>query len=92
MRTTTRRLAFLSPWVHETASGEGKSPYKEALCLNLSNLYLSLAYAEMRLIMTRLLWNFDIEIGPDIGTWIQQNKNWTLWEKPPLPVLLKPVR
>ncbi|KAH8200306.1 hypothetical protein TruAng_005522 [Truncatella angustata] len=52
----------------------------------------SLAYAEMRLITARLLWNFDIEIGPDISTWIEQNKNWTLWEKPPLPVLLKPVR
>lgn len=46
----------------------------------------------MRLIMARLLWSFDLEIGPDISTWLKQNKNWTLWEKPPLSVLVKPVR
>lgn len=46
----------------------------------------------MRLIMARLLWNFDLETGPGISTWLEQSKNWTLWEKPPLPVLMKPVR
>lgn len=93
-KTMTNPPTFRSHWAHETALEESKSLHiQESLDEeNESNLHLySLAYAEMRLIMARLLWNFDLEIGPDIDAWIQQQKNWTLWEKPPLLVLLKPV-
>lgn len=33
----------------------------------------SLANVEMRLIMTRLLWNFDLEIMPECKNWNEQD-------------------
>jgi cytochrome P450 len=51
----------------------------------------SLAYAEMRLIIARLLWNFDLELEEKSRRWIDGMKMFTLWEKPPLFVKLKPV-
>lgn len=50
----------------------------------------SLAYAEMRLILARLLWNFDLELMPESRNWKDQ-KIYTLWEKGALNVKLTPV-
>ncbi|KAK4142249.1 Isotrichodermin C-15 hydroxylase [Dichotomopilus funicola] len=50
----------------------------------------NLAYAEMRLILVRLLWNFDLELMPESKTWNKQ-KIYLLWEKLPLNVKLIPV-
>lgn len=47
----------------------------------------SLAYSEMRLIMSRLLWNFDVKIADDSRSWINQ-KIFLFWEKGPLNVYL----
>lgn len=51
----------------------------------------SLAYAEMRLILARLLWNFDIELDERSRRWIDEMKMFVLWEKQPLFVKLTPV-
>jgi aspirochlorine biosynthesis cytochrome P450 monooxygenase len=51
----------------------------------------SLAYAEMRLIITRLLWNFDLELDERSRGWVKDMKVYALWEKGPLYVKLKPV-
>jgi len=47
----------------------------------------NLAYAEMRLILARMLWNFDLELQPDSQTWSSQ-KIFALWEKRPMHVKL----
>lgn len=52
----------------------------------------SLAYAEMRLILARLLWNFDLELQSKCKNWIAEQKTYTLWEKGNLDVKLKPVK
>ncbi|KAL1969776.1 hypothetical protein VTN77DRAFT_7285 [Rasamsonia byssochlamydoides] len=49
-----------------------------------------LAYAEMKLIMARTLWNFDLELEPDSKGWNKQNV-YLLWEKKPLNIKLTPV-
>jgi len=49
-----------------------------------------LAYAEMRLILARILYAFDLELVNKDVDWFDQ-KVGTLWEKPPLPVYLTPV-
>ncbi|TVY55884.1 Cytochrome P450 monooxygenase aclL [Lachnellula cervina] len=49
----------------------------------------NLAYAEMRLILARVLWNFDLELQPGAQDWSAQ-KSYVLWEKGPLPVKLVP--
>ncbi|KAJ4375373.1 hypothetical protein N0V83_002459 [Neocucurbitaria cava] len=51
----------------------------------------SLAYAEMRLIMAKLLFNFDLELVHPDHEWTKEQKVFTLWEKPSLMVRLKPV-
>ncbi|KAF2814564.1 benzoate 4-monooxygenase cytochrome P450 [Mytilinidion resinicola] len=49
----------------------------------------NLAWAEMRLILSKLLFNFDIELLPESRNWSDQ-KMYVLWEKHPLMLNLKP--
>lgn len=44
----------------------------------------------MRLILARVLWNFDLELMPESKSWNQQ-KIYTLWEKGAMNVKLTPV-
>ncbi|KAI9150878.1 Isotrichodermin C-15 hydroxylase [Paramyrothecium foliicola] len=49
----------------------------------------NLAYAEMRLILARLLWNFEFElVDPKDKDWIYGQPMYGLWEKPPLKIRL----
>lgn len=56
---------------------------------SLTNLY-SLAYAEMRLILARILYRFEVELAPEAGDWFNQ-KVFVVWDKPALPFYLKPA-
>jgi hypothetical protein len=49
-----------------------------------------MAYHEMRLIITKVLYSFDIELCPESVNWFGQ-KTYTLWEKHPLVCKLKIV-
>lgn len=51
----------------------------------------NLAYIEMRLILARILWNFDLQIAEDSLDWMSRQRIWNLWDKGPLNVYLKPV-
>ncbi|KAI1425886.1 cytochrome P450 [Xylaria sp. FL1777] len=51
----------------------------------------NLAYAEMRLILAKLIYNFDISLADDSRNWLEGQKAYTIWDKPPLNVNLKPV-
>jgi cytochrome P450 len=52
----------------------------------------SLAYAEMRLVLARLIYAFDIQLADprDVWDWGRQ-KTFIFWEKEPLEILLKPA-
>jgi averantin hydroxylase len=50
----------------------------------------TLAYAEMRLILTRLLYGFDFELDARSTNWVGVQKVYKLWEKPPLWVKVTP--
>ncbi|KAJ5780592.1 Cytochrome P450 [Penicillium paradoxum] len=47
----------------------------------------NLAYAEMRLILARMIWNFDMEISADSKQWIKQS-SFVVWDKGNLNVKL----
>ncbi|KAK1147973.1 hypothetical protein N8T08_000489 [Aspergillus melleus] len=49
----------------------------------------NLAYNEMRVILARVLWNFDLELQPESLDWKDQ-KSFILWEKLPLMCKLIP--
>ncbi|EXJ59416.1 uncharacterized protein A1O5_12297 [Cladophialophora psammophila CBS 110553] len=51
----------------------------------------SLAYAEMRLILARMLWNFDLELQPQSVGWEKQ-LIFNFWEKGPMYVKVIPRR
>ncbi|EME39031.1 cytochrome P450 monooxygenase-like protein [Dothistroma septosporum NZE10] len=52
-----------------------------------------LAHAEMRLILAKILWHFDLELdAPKMGPrdWLSEQGVWILWDKSPLWVRLMP--
>jgi aspirochlorine biosynthesis cytochrome P450 monooxygenase len=64
------------------------------LCLfNLILIFaaFSLAYAEMRMTMCRILWNFDLELQGESRNWLKEQKTFNLWEKDPLHIRLRTV-
>lgn len=63
--------------------------FKQKALLIESALLLSLANAEMRLILTRVLFNFDMELDVRSENWEKQN-SYLLWEKSSLFVKLTP--
>jgi cytochrome P450 len=50
-----------------------------------------LAYAEMRLILARIIWAFDVSISDESRGWLQGQEYYQLWDKPPLWIHLTPV-
>jgi cytochrome P450 len=51
----------------------------------------NLAYVEMRLILARLLWNFDLSLADEASTQLTNGQTFSLWVKKPLNVRLTPV-
>jgi hypothetical protein len=43
---------------------------------------------ESRLILARLIWNFDMELRPESKNWLDGQDNFIIWQKPPLMVNL----
>jgi hypothetical protein len=44
----------------------------------------------MRLILDKLIWNFDIDLDPRSEGWLEKNTAFLLWEKPELWLRLNP--
>ncbi|KFA76719.1 hypothetical protein S40288_09384 [Stachybotrys chartarum IBT 40288] len=61
----------------------GKRPFETDRIPHVNGL----AYAEMQLILVRLLWKFDIEMMPEIRDWDKQGV-YVLWEKGELKIKL----
>lgn len=52
----------------------------------------NLAYSEMRLILAKILLNFDLKLADDSQGWIEGQKAYIVWQKPSLNVHLTPVK
>lgn len=50
----------------------------------------SLAYAEMRLILARVILEYDITLAEGTKGWDKRSKSYTLWEKGAVNVYLTP--
>ena len=57
-----------------------------------SSVFYSLALAEMRLILSKVLFAFDLELVDKERDWMGEQKVFVLWEKGALNVKLKPVQ
>lgn len=51
----------------------------------------SLAWLELRLMLAKTLWHYDLELCPGMENWVDQ-KSYLTWEKGPLMVKLIPVK
>jgi hypothetical protein len=51
-----------------------------------------MAYHETRLILAKVLYNFDFKLCPESKDWMNNQQVYTLWEKKPLMVKVKAVR
>lgn len=51
----------------------------------------NLAYAEMRLILAKVIWTFDLKLDAKSEDWMQECKVLTLWSKPELLIQTTPV-
>lgn len=51
----------------------------------------NLAYAEMRLIIARIIFEFDMELPEESKGWLEGLRVYTIWEKKPLYVRFTPV-
>lgn len=71
----------------ETALGRSKSLPPSAAGLTLTT-FSSLAYSELRVILAKVLYNFDLSLAPESVGWDKQ-KVFFLWEKRKLMVRLK---
>ena len=79
-----------SQWVRGIVLDRGKLESLPVIVREYQSMAKSLALAEMRLIMAKMLWNFDMECQTD-EDWTNQ-KSYMLWEKVPLMMKLVPVR
>ncbi|KAF4845773.1 Cytochrome P450 monooxygenase hmp1 [Colletotrichum siamense] len=52
---------------------------------------INLAYAEMRYILARFLWRFDVEMTDQSRDWMDDQKAYLVWDKPGLFLMLIPV-
>ncbi|KAF4448963.1 cytochrome P450 [Fusarium albosuccineum] len=50
----------------------------------------NLAYSEMRMILSRLVWNFDISIAEESLSWYDKAEVYILWQEGPLNIYLSP--
>ena len=55
-------------------------------------MHYSLAYYEMRLILAKILWNFDATLEDDSRGWLKGQPANTLWVKPGLNIRFKPAQ
>ena len=53
---------------------------------------MNLAYAEMRVILARVLWNFDLELCEESRDWAERLIVYQIWVKEPLMVKVTPVK
>ena len=49
---------------------------------------MNLAYVELRLIMARILWNFEMKLDKSCAIWVDDMVEYFGWEKTPLLVSL----
>ncbi|KAM5347985.1 hypothetical protein ACJ41O_007809 [Fusarium nematophilum] len=75
---------------HGDAEGDVKACFQPFSVGPRSCLGKNLAKAEMRLILVRLLWRFDLELLPECEDWMDGQRIYGFWVKPPLKCRLRP--
>ena len=51
----------------------------------------SLAYAEMRLVLANMVYNFDLDLATESKGWAEKQRAYPLWKRGPLKVFVEPL-
>lgn len=79
-------------WLGDPAFADDRKDAFQPFHLGPRNcLGRNLAYIEMRLILSRILWNFDLRIDEDSLDWMSTQRVYTAWDRGKLNVYLTPV-
>uniref|UniRef100_L2G9A1 Toxin biosynthesis cytochrome p450 n=1 Tax=Colletotrichum fructicola (strain Nara gc5) TaxID=1213859 RepID=L2G9A1_COLFN len=81
-------------WIHpeDPEWGDDKREVHEPFSYGPRNcLGKNLAWLELRLMLAKTLWHYDLELCPGMENWVDQ-KSYLTWEKGPLMVKLIPVK
>ncbi|KAK3388721.1 cytochrome P450 [Sordaria brevicollis] len=79
-------------WMHDPQFAGDRLDAVQPFVIGPRNcLGKNLAYAEMRLILAKVIYNFDMQLADPSKDWLDQ-QIFTLWDKHPLPVYLTPVQ
>ncbi len=70
-------------------AGDRKSAFMPFSAGNWNCIGKNLAYAEMRLVVARMVWEFEMELADKGENWVDQ-RMYGLWDKKPLMVKLSP--
>ncbi|KAK1985268.1 cytochrome P450 [Colletotrichum cereale] len=80
-------------WLQDPAfAGDNKEAFQPFHLGPRNCIGRNLAYLEARLILARVLWNFDLKLADDSTDWAPRQKIYLFWEKGPLNVYLTPVQ
>ncbi|KAI2617462.1 benzoate 4-monooxygenase cytochrome P450 [Hypoxylon sp. NC1633] len=75
----------------ERYAGDAKEMFQPFSSGPLNCIGLTMGRMETRVILAKLIYNFDVELMPESARWMHDQKNYIAWHKPPLMVKLTPV-
>lgn len=78
-------------WLGEEWEGDRRKACQPFSVGRRNCIGMNLAYAEMRVILARLVWGFDMELAEGSEGWFGELRVWLTYEKVPLMVKLRPV-
>ncbi|KAI1102009.1 benzoate 4-monooxygenase cytochrome P450 [Jackrogersella minutella] len=75
----------------ERYAGDARELFQPFSAGPMNCIGLTMGRMETRVILAKLIYNFDIELMPGCNNWLENQKNYIAWHKPPLLVKLTPV-
>jgi cytochrome P450 len=85
-----RWLPATHPLYDPRFAGDNKASFKPFSYGPRDCIGKNLAYAEMRVVLARVLWRFDFELLPRQESWADEQVTFLVWEKGPLRIKLAP--
>jgi cytochrome P450 len=76
-------------WISAEYSSDNRSALQPFSVGPRNCIGKNMAYHEMRLVITKLLWNFDFKLTEGSRGWAEGQRVFSLWEKRPLELIVK---
>ncbi|TLD09566.1 hypothetical protein PspLS_11865 [Pyricularia sp. CBS 133598] len=86
-----RFLPASHPLYEEKYASDNKAAFRPFAAGPRDCIGKNLAYAEMRVVVARMLWKFEMELQPGQGDWLSAQKIFSVFDKGPLNIKLRPV-